>query len=107
MSCHLSFLGLASSVPALLLRFMGPFGCSNLVKMTGRHHYQYAYLYRLFFVPDDKKRYMKDNTPDVLATLNIGNKQLTSIVGMLMSSAAVYMAPLYISKLYHAMGHDM
>lgn len=59
-------------------------------------------------MPDDRKRYIKDSISHVLATFKISNKQLTSTVGMLMStSAAVYMAPLYIRKLYHAMGHDM
>ena len=60
------------------------------------------------FVPVDKKLYIKEVTGGLLFAGQYTNRQLASVAGLLMSvSAAVNMAPLYIRRLYQAMGENM
>ena len=59
-------------------------------------------------VPADKKVYIRHMIAELLGVHAYAYRRLASVAGMLMSvSAAVYMAPLYIRKLYQSMGGNM
>ena len=58
--------------------------------------------------PEDKKVYIKQTISDLVEANQFTNMQLASVAGMLMAiSPAVYVASLYLRKLYQSMGENM